>query len=201
MPAETDLLCEYFISSKLNKKKINEPVSATSVLLKLNKNKDSSSLSTSTFSTSSNSFESIEFVRYEKNPMDYLKSKYQLLNSNNSNIKPTINTPTPILTPTPTPTPTNTITLNMHWSKLKKNGIGLYNIGNNCYLNATLQCLAYTTPLSQWLMTRPHSNGCRLKKQKGFCSLCDVERIICDIFSSSNSCAKPNSLCMNIKSK
>ena len=90
--------------------------------------------------------------------------------------------------------------LHMSWSRLKKNGIGLYNIGNNCYLNATLQCLAYTPPFSQWLVTRPHSNGCRLKSQKGFCSLCDVERIIYDIFNCTD-CAKPNSLCMNIKSK
>lgn len=194
MPVETDLLCEYFISSKLNKKKSNEPISATSVLLKLNKQNQ---VSTPTFSTNSNNFESIEFVRYEKNPMDYLKSKYQLLNSNSIKTNSITNTITTIK-PIPEPEPNS---LNMHWSKIKKNGIGLNNIGNNCYLNATLQCLAYTPPLSQWLMTRPHSNGCRLKKQKGFCSLCDVERIICDIFSSCNGSAKPNSLCMNIKSK
>jgi hypothetical protein len=81
MPAEADLLCEYFITSKLNKKRASEPISAASVLLKLNKRPATSSIATSTFSTNSGSFETIDFVKYEKNPMDYLKSKYQLLNS------------------------------------------------------------------------------------------------------------------------
>lgn len=89
--------------------------------------------------------------------------------------------------------------LNLSWNKIRKVGKGLHNLGNNCYLNATIQCLAYTPPLSQWLITKPHSPSCRFKQQKGFCSLCEVERIIYDIFNSSNSCATPNQLCFNIK--
>ena len=94
----------------------------------------------------------------------------------------------------------NSIWLDLQWSKIKKIGIGLYNLGNNCYLNATLQCMAYTPSLSQWLINRPHSPGCKFKQIKGFCSLCEVEKIIYDIFNSCNGCAKPNSLCFNIKS-
>lgn len=215
MPAEADLLCEYFISSKLNKKKATESVSAASVLLKLNKTNGSnsgSSFGTATFATNTNSFEAIDFVKYDKNPMDYLKSKYQLLNSSSTAPTSDVTKPVPVadnsilndkkenqLVKKSDTTRQSESDLCMSWSKLKKNGIGLYNIGNNCYLNATLQCLAYTPPFSQWLITRPHANGCRLKKQKGFCSMCDVERIINDIFNISG-CAKPNSLCMNIKS-
>jgi len=89
--------------------------------------------------------------------------------------------------------------LDLQWSKIRKIGSGLYNLGNNCYLNATLQCMAYTPPLSQWLINKPHSPVCKFKQLKGFCSLCEVEKIIYDIFNSCNGCAKPNSLCFNIK--
>ena len=97
--------------------------------------------------------------------------------------------------------------LELTWSRIRKTGIGLLNLGNNCYLNATLQCLAYTPPLSQWLVTKPHSPVCRFRPLKGFCSLCEVERIIFDIFNGGGGggyggggCAKPNTLCYNIKS-
>ena len=91
--------------------------------------------------------------------------------------------------------------LGLEWFKIRKQGVGLLNLGNNCYLNATLQCLAYTAPFSQWLLSRPHSPACKFKQMKGFCSLCEVERIICDIFNNSgNGYAKPNTLCFNIKS-
>lgn len=89
----------------------------------------------------------------------------------------------------------------LQWTKIKKIGTGLYNLGNNCYLNATLQCMAYTPSLSQWLVNRPHAPVCKLRPVKGFCSLCEVEKIIYDIFNSCNGCAKPNSLCFNIKSE
>ena len=69
---------------------------------------------------------------------------------------------------------TNNSSIETNWSKIKKTGVGLLNIGNNCYLNATLQCLAYTPPLSQWLIGKPHSNSCRFKQLKGFCSLCEL---------------------------
>ena len=85
--------------------------------------------------------------------------------------------------------------------EIHKKGVGLRNFGNFCYLNATLQCLAYTPVLSQWLVSKQHSPSCKFKQSKGFCSLCEVERIIYDIFNSGNGCAKPNTLCFNIKSK
>lgn len=93
----------------------------------------------------------------------------------------------------------NSVWLDLQWSKIKKIGAGLYNLGNNCYLNATLQCMAYTPSLSQWLVNKPHSPVCKIRPVKGFCSLCEVEKIIYDIFNSCNGFAKPNSLCFNIK--
>ncbi len=135
MPAEAELLCDYFLSSKLSsKKKSVEPISATAVLLKQQK------LSTGSFTTNELNFDSIEFVKYEKNPMDYLKSKYTLLNgASTSTDTPPATKQTLKLQPTEAPEPAATAaavkkktaesTLIMNWSKLKRNGIGLLNIG------------------------------------------------------------------------
>ena len=36
-------------------------------------------------------------------------------------------------------------------------GAGLQNMGNTCYLNASLQCLTYTPPLANYMLSREHS--------------------------------------------
>jgi hypothetical protein len=253
MPADADLLCEYYITSNLGKK---VTLSTSSSLLAgsnkaTKKDTDTSerretnkrSLSESN-EIKGNFFEYIKFVKYEKSPMDYLKSKYTLLNANAHSDSRLTNTAsinsTSVATEaistgnslwkasTPVSTEVNSLkgistsmTMNMNatqqtsserqfknsqwlqqnWSKIRKIGIGLLNLGNNCYLNATLQCLAYTPAFSQWLIGRPHSPLCRFKQIKGFCSLCEVELIINEIFSSCSGFAKPNALCFNIKSK
>ena len=203
MPADADLLCEYYITSNLKSKATTGSVAATAT-----SSSGAAGESAGDFLVSTAFQEnSIDFVKYEKNPMDYLKTKYHLLSTT---------TAAAVAMATATPDTDSAVKkqqqqssnansadqwLELNWSKIKKTGIGLYNLGNNCYLNATLQCLAYTPPLSQWLVARPHSPACKFKQMKGFCSLCEVERIIFDIFNSPNGCAKPNSLCSNIKSE
>jgi hypothetical protein len=237
MPADADLLCEFYLSSNLNNKK--------PTLLKKAKsfNSESSSSESPAFLVQQEeaySFkttqlpplaDTIEFVKYNKNPMEVIKLKYELLNKNpttssaattNGSSSDTNNsTKTKSLAVSPQPVTATSIQLStakplsqnlnqlfknsawleLNWSKIRKIGIGLLNLGNNCYLNATIQCLAYTPPLSQWLINKPHSPMCKFKPVKGFCSLCEVEKIIFDIFNSSNGFAKPNNLCFNIKSE
>jgi hypothetical protein len=215
MPADADLLCEYYISSALKTKSLNNinssSSSSSSATTTQIENDSKLSLLQATAATTS----SIDFVKYDKNPMDLLKSKYHLLNNNtntNNNNSTVSSLPPPnALTLSAASNSSNELNLlfknaawlDLNWSKIRKIGIGLLNLGNNCYLNATLQCLAYTPPLSQWLVAKPHSPSCKFKTAKGFCSLCEVERIIYDIFNSSGNggCAKPNTLCFNIKSK
>lgn len=183
MPADADLLCEYYLSSNLNEKTT----------------KDLQSISKENFDET----EDLQFKKFNQthnnyNSMEILKAKFTnsfsqktahhdesttIIANNNNNLF----------------IKNNSNWLDLNWCKIKKTGTGLLNLGNNCYLNATLQCLAYTPPLSQWLVFKPHSPMCKFKQLKGFCSLCEVEKIIYDIFNSLNGCAKPNSLCYNIK--
>ncbi|KAA8546739.1 hypothetical protein F0562_003168 [Nyssa sinensis] len=51
---------------------------------------------------------------------------------------------------------------------------GLVNCGNSCYANAVLQCLAFTRPLSSYLLQGLHSKAC----QKEWCFICEFEFLI-----------------------
>ena len=50
--------------------------------------------------------------------------------------------------------------LALSWSAVHRLGAGLHNMGNSCFLNAVLQCLTYTPPLVNYLLSRAHSAAC-----------------------------------------
>uniref|UniRef100_A0A8C6YVD4 Ubiquitin carboxyl-terminal hydrolase n=1 Tax=Nothoprocta perdicaria TaxID=30464 RepID=A0A8C6YVD4_NOTPE len=60
----------------------------------------------------------------------------------------------------------------MDWQQTQSVGVGLYNLGNTCFLNSALQCLTYTPPLANYMLSLEHTQSCR---EQGFCMMCTME--------------------------
>jgi len=50
--------------------------------------------------------------------------------------------------------------LALKWERVYRVGAGLHNLGNTCFLNSTVQCLTYTPPLANYLLSKEHSRTC-----------------------------------------
>ncbi|XP_062243334.1 ubiquitin carboxyl-terminal hydrolase 42-like, partial [Platichthys flesus] len=77
--------------------------------------------------------------------------------------------------------------LNLKWTQVHPIGAGLKNMGNTCFLNSTLQCLTYTPPFANFLLSGLHSKTCHLS---GFCMMCSMENHIIEVFSKSGNVIK-----------
>ena len=52
--------------------------------------------------------------------------------------------------------------LRLQWETPRRVGAGLSNLGNTCFLNSVLQCLSYTPPLANHLLSGQHKSTCEL---------------------------------------
>ncbi|KAI1895979.1 hypothetical protein AGOR_G00090090 [Albula goreensis] len=78
--------------------------------------------------------------------------------------------------------------LNLKWNQVHRVGAGLQNLGNTCFLNSALQCLTYTPPLANYLLSREHSKTCT---EPGFCMMCTMQNHITQVFANSGNVIKP----------
>ncbi|XP_037259045.1 ubiquitin carboxyl-terminal hydrolase 36 isoform X2 [Falco rusticolus] len=86
--------------------------------------------------------------------------------------------------------------LSMKWEQNYRIGAGLCNLGNTCFLNSVLQCLTYTPPLTNYLLSKEHSHNCH---QEGFCMMCVMQSHVIQAFTNSGNVIKPVSFIQNLK--
>ncbi|XP_058013560.1 ubiquitin carboxyl-terminal hydrolase 42 isoform X1 [Ahaetulla prasina] len=79
----------------------------------------------------------------------------------------------------------------LKWQKMHRVGAGLQNLGNTCFLNSALQCLTYTPPLANYMLSYEHSKTCH---EQGFCMMCTMQGHINQALSNSGTVIKPMSV-------
>ncbi|NWS92788.1 UBP42 hydrolase, partial [Toxostoma redivivum] len=84
----------------------------------------------------------------------------------------------------------------MEWQQRQRPGAGLCNLGSTCYINVILQCLTYTPPLANYLLSYEHSKSCQ---QQGFCMMCTMETHIRKVLCSSASAILPGAVLRDLK--
>uniref|UniRef100_UPI00403876B4 ubiquitin carboxyl-terminal hydrolase 17-like protein 6 n=1 Tax=Callospermophilus lateralis TaxID=76772 RepID=UPI00403876B4 len=60
----------------------------------------------------------------------------------------------------------------LNWQRPSTAGAGLQNMGNTCYVNAALQCLTYTAPLANYMLSQEHCQRCPRHR---VCMLCVMQ--------------------------
>ncbi|XP_015189525.1 PREDICTED: ubiquitin carboxyl-terminal hydrolase 36-like [Polistes dominula] len=69
--------------------------------------------------------------------------------------------------------------VNLGWRKSFPVGAGMYNVGNTCYLNSTLQALFHVPALVNWLLSDSHHNSkCEQNDEGGECLTCAVAKTL-----------------------
>uniref|UniRef100_A0A671YRT2 ubiquitinyl hydrolase 1 n=1 Tax=Sparus aurata TaxID=8175 RepID=A0A671YRT2_SPAAU len=86
--------------------------------------------------------------------------------------------------------------LTLKWERVYRVGAGLHNLGNTCFLNSTVQCLTYTPPLANYLLSKEHSRACH---QSGFCMICVMQNHIIQAFANTGNAIKPVSFIRDLK--
>ncbi|KFW03976.1 Ubiquitin carboxyl-terminal hydrolase 36, partial [Eurypyga helias] len=86
--------------------------------------------------------------------------------------------------------------ITMKWEMVHRIGAGLQNLGNTCFLNSTIQCLTYTPPLANYLLSKEHSRTCH---QGGFCMMCIMQNHTIQAFSNSGNVIKPMAFIRDLK--
>ncbi|TSK87561.1 Ubiquitin carboxyl-terminal hydrolase 36 [Bagarius yarrelli] len=142
--------------------------------------------------------------------LETLKTKYVILNPKTEGVVQRVAEPTPIKRqgseglsggqgdgiPAPQKLLFPGNKLSMKWERVYRVGAGLHNLGNTCFLNSTVQCLTYTPPLANYLLSKEHSRSCH---QTGFCMICIMQNHIIQAFANTGNAIKPVSFIRDLK--
>lgn len=143
---------------------ICDPVAATlRRTLEASQQKTSDDLSTSLVSSASRILQSeIQYKEvddYQTTILDQLKAKYIVLSlpsSENTDDKAKDGGAKGPSLPEPTVTLYSPKKICLGWKNTFPVGAGMYNVGNTCYLNSTLQALFHVPALVNWLLSDTH---------------------------------------------
>ncbi|XP_031846281.1 ubiquitin specific peptidase 36 isoform X2 [Nomia melanderi] len=188
---------------------ICDPVAATlRRTLETSQSKTSDDLSTNLVSSASRILQSeIQYTEvddYQTTILDQLKAKYIVLslpNSENSEdkVKDGANygkksektSKGPSL-PEPTITLYSSKKVTLGWKGTFPVGAGMYNVGNTCYLNSTLQALFHVPALVNWLLSDAHhTSKCEQNDGGGECLTCAVAKTLQFSHQKSGCAIKP----------
>ncbi|CAK7296049.1 Putative ubiquitin carboxyl-terminal hydrolase 17-like protein 23 [Vulpes lagopus] len=68
----------------------------------------------------------------------------------------------------------------LSWKSLSQVGAEPQNMGDTCYVNATLQCLTSTEPLASYMLSQKHGTTCRKQTSCMLCTLqAHMTRVLC----------------------
>lgn len=188
---------------------ICDPVAATlRRTLDTNQSKTSDELSTNLVTSASRILQSeIQYKEvddYQTTILDQLKAKYIVLSLPNSEsldekIKDGVNYTKknergckgPSL-PEPTITLYSPKKVSLGWKGTFPVGAGMYNVGNTCYLNSTLQALFHVPALVNWLLSDSHhTSKCEQNDGGGECLTCAVAKTLQFSHQKSGCAIKP----------
>ncbi|XP_069501732.1 ubiquitin carboxyl-terminal hydrolase 42 isoform X2 [Ambystoma mexicanum] len=84
----------------------------------------------------------------------------------------------------------------LKWQQINRVGAGLQNLGNTCFVNSALQCLTYTPPLANYMLSQEHSKMCH---EQGFCMMCSMQSHVTQALSNSGGVIKPMAIINDLR--
>ena len=84
----------------------------------------------------------------------------------------------------------------LNWANPRRIGPGIQNMGNTCFMNSVLQCLTYSAPFANFILSGEHKSKCR---QVGFCAFCEIGNHITRALTGHENVIRPMVILRNLR--